>query len=149
MEKHKIFQKLTIFYQTLPLTLNWSQNFIWYRCFQICDFTSCCGVGWNTFKVYYSSSSLRNTLLDLNWMPAFLKQPWSYTRSTFCIIWGNNLETFEKLLSMIQSRCSIYSNFLKSLHWNILKLWHQALIVMNITIKDFEKSLLISCNSHI
>ena len=46
-------------------------------------------------------------------MPAFLKQPWSNTRSKFCAIWENNLETFEKLFSMIQSGCSIYSHFLK------------------------------------
>ena len=31
----------------------------------------------------------------------------------------NNLETFEKLFSMIQSGSSIYSHFLKPLHWNI------------------------------
>ena len=49
----------------------------------------------------------------------FLKQPWSNTRSKLCAIWENNLETFEKLFSMIQSGCSIYSNFLKPLHWNI------------------------------
>ena len=33
---------------------------------------------------------------------------------------------------MIQSRCSIYSHFLKPLHWNIHELWHQTLLVMEI-----------------
>ena len=46
-------------------------------------------------------------------------QPWSNTRSTLCAKWENNLETFEKLFSMIQSGWSIYSHFLKPLHWNI------------------------------
>ena len=58
----------------------------------------------------------------------FLKQPWSNTRSKFCAIWENNIETLQKLFYMIQSRCSIYSHFLKPLHWNIHQLWHQALI---------------------
>ena len=48
-------------------------------------------------------------------------------------------ETFEKLFSMIQSRCSIHSHFLKSLHSNIRKLLHQKLIVMRITEEDFKK----------
>ena len=52
---------------------------------------------------------------------------------------GNNLETFEKLFSMIQSRSSIYNHFLKPLHRNIHKLWHQAVTVMKITVEDFEK----------
>ena len=82
---------------------------------------------------------LRNTLLRLNWMPAFLKQPWSNTRSMLCIIWENNLETFEKLFAMIQSHCSIYSHFLKPLHWNIHELWHEALIVMKI--RRFRKNV--------
>ena len=34
-------------------------------------------------------------------MPTLLKQPWSITSSTLCAIWENNLETFEKLFSMI------------------------------------------------
>ena len=66
-------------------------------------------------------------------MAAFLKQRWSDTRSTRCAMWENNLETFEKLFSMIQSGSSIYSHFLKTLHWDIYELWHQALIVMKIT----------------
>ena len=90
------------------------------------------------FKVLYSPSSLSNTLLRLNWMLDFLKQPWSNARSTIWVIWGNNLETFEKLFSIIQSRCNIYSHFLKSLHRNIHELCHQALTVMKITV-DFEK----------
>ena len=40
---------------------------------------------------------------------------------------------------MIQSRCSIYNHFQKPLHWNIYKLWHQALIVMKITVEEFKK----------
>ena len=87
----------------------------------------------------YSPSSLRNTFLRLNWISVFLKQPWSNTRSTLGVIWENNLENFEKLFSMIQSRCSIYNHFLKPLHWNIRELWHLALIVMKITAEDFEK----------
>ena len=71
-------------------------------------------------------------------MPAFLKQPWSIKRSTLCAIWENNLETFEKLFSMIQSGCSIYSHFLKSLHWNIHELWHKAPKVMKITIHSLR-----------
>ena len=67
----------------------------------------------------------------------FLKQPWSNTRSKFCAIWENNIETLQKLFHMIQSRCSIYSHFLKPLHWNIHELWHQALIVMKITVHSF------------
>ena len=94
---------------------------------------------WNSFKVWYSTFSLRNTLLRLNWMPAFLKKPWSNTRNTLCVIWENNLETFEKLLSMTQSRCIIYRYFLKPLLWNIHELWHQALMIMKITVEDFEK----------
>ena len=72
-------------------------------------------------------------------MSAFLNQPWSNTRSTSNAIWENNLETFEKLFSVIQSDCSIYSYFLKPLHWNIHVLWHQALIAMKITVEDFQK----------
>ena len=72
-------------------------------------------------------------------MPAFLKQPWGNTRSTLNVTWQNNLENFEKLSSMIQSCSSIYIHFLKPLHWNIHELWHQALAVMKITVKDFEK----------
>ena len=106
---------------------------------QGCDFTICSGVGWNTFKVQYFSSWLGNTLLHLNWIPAFLKQPWSNTRSTLYIISQNNLETLEKLFSIIQSRCSICSHFLKSVHWNIHKFWHQVLIVMKVTAEDFKK----------
>ena len=79
-----------------------------------------------------------NTLLRLNWMPAFLKQPWSTKRITLCVVWKNNLETFEKLFSMIQSRCSIYCHFLEPLHWNIHKLWHQALL-LKIAVEDFKK----------
>ena len=63
-------------------------------------------------------------------MPAFLKQPLSNTRSKLCVIWENNLKTFEKLFSMVQSRCSIHSHFLKPFPE---KIWHQALI------EDFEK----------
>ena len=106
---------------------------------QGCDFTVCSGVRWNTFKVQYSSSWLRNTLLGLNWLAAFLKQPWSNTRSTLCAIWEDNFEIFEKLFSMIWSRCSIYSHFLKPLHWNIHELWYQALVVMKTAVEDFEK----------
>ena len=51
-------------------------------------------------------------------MPAFLKQPRSIKRSTFCAVWENNLETFEKLFSMIQSGCSIYSDFLITLKYS-------------------------------
>ena len=32
-------------------------------------------------------------------------------------MWENNLETFKKLFSMIQSLCSIYSDFLKYYHY--------------------------------
>ena len=67
----------------------------------------------------------------------FLKQPWSNTRSKFCAIWENNIETLQKLFYMIQSRCSIYSHFLKPLHWNIHELWHHALILMKITVHSF------------
>ena len=67
----------------------------------------------------------------------FLKQPWSNTRSKFCAIWENNIETSQKLFYMIQSRCSIYSHFLKPLHWNIHQLWHHALILMKITVHSF------------
>ena len=105
---------------------------------QRCDFSACSGVGWNTFEVQYFLSSLRNTLLRSNWMPAFLKRPWSNTRSTLCVKLENKLENFEKLFLMIQSRCSIYSHFLKPLRWNIHKLWHQALTVMKTTAEDFE-----------
>ena len=87
-----------------------------------------------------SSSLFRNTLWCQNWMPDFLKQPWSIKRSTFCAIWENNLETFEKLFSMIQSGCSIYSHFLKPLHWNIHELWHKAPIVMKITVHFLRAS---------
>ena len=66
-------------------------------------------------------------------MAALLKQRCSNTRSTLCAMWKNNLETFEKLFSMIQSGSSIYSHFLKPLHWDIHELWHQALMVMKIT----------------
>ena len=52
-------------------------------------------------------------------MPAFLKQSWSNTRSMLCAIWENNLETFEKLLYVIESGHSIYSHFLKPLHSEI------------------------------
>ena len=82
--------------------------------------------------------NILNTILRLNWMPTFLRQPWNDTRSTPCAIWKNNLETFEKLFSMIQPRCSIYSRFLKPLHWNIHGLWHQALIVIKIIVEDVE-----------
>ena len=67
----------------------------------------------------------------------FLKQPWSNTRSKFCAIWEKNIETLQKLFYMIQSRCSIYSHFLKPLHWNIHQLWHHALILMKITVHSF------------
>ena len=40
---------------------------------------------------------------------------------------------------MIQSRCSIYSHFLKPLHWNIHELLQQLPIVMKTTVEDFEK----------
>ena len=132
-------------------TLNYLEHFIWWGCFQIrsgnnntrffivwlwsysfdkqgYDFTLCSGVGWNTSKVYYSSSSLRNTLLRLNWMLVFLKQLWNNTGSTLWAIWKNNFETFKKLFSMTQSGCSFYSHLLKPLRWNIHELWHQALI---------------------
>ena len=75
-----------------------------------------------------------------NWIPAFLKQPWSIKRSTLCAIWENNLETFEKLFSMIQSDCSIYCHFRKPLHWNIHELWHRAPIVMKITVDSLRAS---------
>ena len=74
------------------------------------------------------------------WMAVFLKQPWSNTRSTLCSMWENNLETFEKLFSMIQSGCSIYSHFLKPLYWNIHELKHQALIVMKISVQSIRAS---------
>ena len=70
-------------------------------------------------------------------MPVFLKQLWSNTISTLPAIWENNLETFEKLFCMIQSGCSIYSYFLKPLHWNIHELWHKTLLVMKITVHFF------------
>ena len=59
------------------------------------------------------------------------------TRSRFCTIWESNIETFERLFYMIQSGCSIYSHFVKPLHWNIHELWHQAFIVMKITEHSF------------
>ena len=86
--------------------------------------------------------------MRLNWIPTFSKQPWSNTRGTLCAIWENNLETFEKLFSITQSSCSIYSLFLKPLHWNIHELWEQALIVMKIT-SDFEKIVKASCFLHL
>ena len=67
----------------------------------------------------------------------FLK-PGSNTRSTVCAIWENNLEAFEQQFSMIQSRCSIYSQItvqdfkkipksphflhLTSINWLVLKI---------------------------
>ena len=76
-----------------------------------------------------------------HWMPALKKQPWSNTRSKLCAIWENNLETFEKLFSMIQPHCSIYNHLLKPLHWNILEFWHQPPIVVKITVQDLEKTV--------
>ena len=73
-------------------------------------------------------------------MPAFLKHPWSNTRGTLCVIWENNLETFEKLFPIIQSGCSIYSHFLKPLHWNIHELWHQAIIVIKFTLYNSQSN---------
>ena len=73
-------------------------------------------------------------------MAAFLKQPWSIKKSSLCTIWEINLETSEKLFSMIQSGCSIYSHFLKPLHWNIHELWHKAPIVMKITVHSIRVS---------
>ena len=40
---------------------------------------------------------------------------------------------FWKTVFLIQSGCSIYSHFMKPLHWNIHELWHKVLIVMKIT----------------
>ena len=76
--------------------------------------------------------------MRLNWMSAFLKQPWSNARSMLCAIL-ENFETFEKLHSMIWSCYSIYNHFLKPIKWNIHKLWHQASIVMKITLENFKK----------
>ena len=85
-----------------------------------------------------SSFSLRNTLLRQNWMPTFLKQPWSIKTSTLCRIWENNLETSEKLFSMIRSGCSIYSHFLKPLHWNT----HELLTVHSLRASNWTIDLL-------
>ena len=73
-------------------------------------------------------------------MQDFLEYLWSNTQSMLCAIWENNLETFEKLFSMIQSRCNIYIYFLKPLYWKIHELWHQALIVMKMTSHFFYKN---------
>ena len=54
-------------------------------------------------------------------------------------IW--NLKNIWKLFSMVQSGCSIYSHFLKPLHWNTHELWHQALTLMKITGEDSEKNV--------
>ena len=51
-----------------------------------------------------------------------------------------NLETFEKLFSMIQSGCSIHSYFLKPLHWNIHELRHKAPKTMKIIAHSFRAS---------
>ena len=59
-------------------------------------------------------------------------QSWNNTGSASCALWENNLETSEKPFYIIQSDCSIYSHFLKPLHWNIHELWYQALIAMKI-----------------
>ena len=75
-----------------------------------------------------------------NWIPAFLKQPWNIKRSTLFAISKNNLENFEKQFSMIQSGCSIYSHFLKPLHWNSHELWHKVPIVMKITVHPLRHS---------
>ena len=92
------------------------------------------------FDILCSSSLLHNTLSRENWMPAFLKQSWSNTRSRFCAICENNLEIFENLFYMIQSGCSTCSHSLKPLHWHIHELWHQALIVMKITVHSFSNN---------
>ena len=140
--------------------MNWSEHFIRWSFFQICS-----GINNNTLLLYacevihlinkgvispyvqeWGGILLKFNILRLHnathycaWMSAFLKQPWRNTRSSLCIIWENNLETLEKLFSMIQSRCSIYSHFLKPLHSNIHELWHQTLMIMKISVEDFEK----------
>ena len=92
------------------------------------------------YVTHYSAIELNASL--------FKAALWSIKRSTLCAIWENNLETFEKLFSITQSSCSIYSLFLKPLHWNIHELWEQALIVMKIT-SDFEKIVKASCFLHL
>ena len=62
----------------------------------------------NTLRLHYKHIAIE---LNVSLFKAALN-----TRSTLCVIWGNNLEGIGKLLSMIQSRCSIYSHFLKPLH---------------------------------
>ena len=94
---------------------------------QGCDFTLCSGVGWNTFKVSYSLpslllSSLCNTSLCLNWMSAFLKQPWSNTRSTLWIKWGKT-KTFEKTVLYDSITLQYLQPFLETItlkySWNL------------------------------
>ena len=63
---------------------------------QGCVCTLCSRVRWNTFKAECSSSSLRNTLLHLNWMPQFLKQLWSNKRNTYFVIWEKLLKSLKK-----------------------------------------------------
>ena len=89
------------------LILNWSEHFIRWGCFQICS-----GILLYAWEVIH----LINKGVTSTVWP--------------CAIRENNLETFEKLFSIIQSHCSIYSHFAKLLHWIFYECWHQAVVVM-------------------
>ena len=84
------------------------------------------------YVTHYSAIELNASL--------FKAALWSIKRSTLCAIWENNLETFEKLFSMIQSGCSIHSYFLKPLHWNIHELRHKVPKTMKIIAHSFRAS---------
>ena len=90
------------------LTLNWSQHFIWWDCFQICSGNN------NTLLLYaYEVTHLVNkgvtrpyvqeearvlwSLIFFLWLSAFWKHPQSNASSLLCAVWENNLETFKNL----------------------------------------------------
>ena len=54
-------------------------------------------------------------------MLAFLKQPKSNTRSTLYATWKNNLETFEKLFSMMQSLHLFRETITQKYSWTLAR----------------------------
>ena len=87
-------------------------------------FHLCSGVGWNTFTVWYSPSSLRNPLLRLNWMPTFLTQPW---------IQEARFVQYEKIILKSLKNCFLWFNHVAVftfISWN-----HYTEIFMNFGIK--------------